>query len=627
MALHELRTAVWHLRTGGINQVKEWVRRNRAGANNPKGRKRGAYEYHPVVPLERAPSFPHIRAGVILDDFSRAAFAPEWDQVVLTRNWETQLDDGLDLLFVESAWNGNSGQWKYQLTGTSGVKEDFTQLLAACNQRKIPTVFWNKEDPPHFEDFIEAAALFDYVFTSDINMVPAYRERLGHPRVWPLSFAAQPSIHNPVRAAGPREEDGVAFAGMYFAHKFPERRAQMEWLLPAAGQAAEKTQERFAIFSRQLGNDDRYQFPPPLNSAVVGSLPYDEMLAAYKDFKVFLNVNSVVDSPSMCARRIFELTASGTAVVSSPSQATAAFFPSDEVFQPADSTAAYHTVRALLRSQELRDRAVHVAARRVWGAHTYAHRIAEVVSHIGLPGSPGLGEGAGSVPGQGSVSVLASTNRPHQLAHLFAQVGQQTVAPELVLVSHGFSPKPSELDGLCEEHGIDNLVHIDAGHDLTLGECLNLSIDAASGTIVAKFDDDDLYGAHYLEDARHALMYSGAQLVGKNAHYMHIESHNATVLRFPEREHKFTNLVMGPTMVGSRETFNLIRFSRKTIGEDTDFQERLLDESGRIYSADRFNFVQMRKRSHVHTWDIDSAELLGAGVLHSYGLPAEHYFF
>lgn len=614
--LHTVRTAAWHFRQGGLPQLREWARRSRSTATNPRGwRNRDRFEYYPATPLARKNTYPQLCVGVILDDFSLRAFEPEWKQIPLGRNWHTQLD-GLDLVFVESAWNGNQGKWQYQLTGTNGVKDDFRNLLAECRARGIPTAFWNKEDPPHFEDFLEAASLFDVVFTSDSRLVSTYKERLGHHRVYPLSFAAQPTIHNPVRATGPREEDGVAFAGMYFAHKFPERREQMEWLLPAAQRAAEKTGERFAIFSRQLGGDERYQFPAPLSDAVVGSLPYEEMLTAYKDFKVFLNVNSVVDSPSMCARRIFELTASGTAVVSTPSKATEEFFPDNEVFQPSDAESAYHTVRALLQSTELRDRSVHLAQRRVWRDHTYAHRVHEILN------ATNVNSGITPTP---TFSALASTNRPHQLPHLFEQVGRQTTQPELVLVTHGFEPEPGQLEQLANMWGVRSLTHRVARETLTLGECLNLAVEASSGDILAKMDDDDLYGANYLEDAAFALMYSGANLVGKNAHYMHIESHNATVLRFPEREHKFTNLVMGPTMVGPRSTFDTVRFASKTTGEDTDFQSRLLDAGGTIYSADRFNFIQMRKDTHTHTWDIGAAELLGTGVVHSYGLPHDHY--
>ena len=52
-------------------------------------------------------------------------------------------------------------------------------MLNYCRSRGIPTVFWNKEDPPHFDDFIGAAKEFDFVFTTDADCVPMYREALG----------------------------------------------------------------------------------------------------------------------------------------------------------------------------------------------------------------------------------------------------------------------------------------------------------------------------------------------------------------------------------------------------------------------------------------------------------------
>ena len=88
----------------------------------------------------------------------------------------------------------------------------------------------------------------------------------------------------------------VCFAGQYFSHKYPERRAQMDYLFPAAAEYD------FTIYSRELGNDPRYAFPAPYSELVAGSLPYDEMVKEYRNFKIFLNVNSVVDSQTMCVR-------------------------------------------------------------------------------------------------------------------------------------------------------------------------------------------------------------------------------------------------------------------------------------------------------------------------------------
>ena len=122
-----------------------------------------------------------LTVAVILDEFSLSAFEFEWNQIVLHRkNWQDQLRQARpDFLFVESAWAGNYGEWQYQLTGDNGPKDDFRQVLEECTALQIPTVFWNKEDPPHYADFIEAASLFDYVFTSDSNRIPHYVRDLG----------------------------------------------------------------------------------------------------------------------------------------------------------------------------------------------------------------------------------------------------------------------------------------------------------------------------------------------------------------------------------------------------------------------------------------------------------------
>src|SRR5699024_10059801 len=143
------------------------------------------------------------------------------------------------------------------------------------------------------------------------TLLPRHREELGHDGIAVLPFAAQPAVHNPIRPQhGPQLPD-VAFTGMYFAHQSPQRRAQMDLLLGGALDASARMDTGLEIFSRFLGDDERYQFPGELAARVVGSLSYDRMLTAYKAYKVFLNVNSVVTSPSMCARRIFEITASG----------------------------------------------------------------------------------------------------------------------------------------------------------------------------------------------------------------------------------------------------------------------------------------------------------------------------
>ncbi|WP_051433434.1 glycosyltransferase family protein [Promicromonospora kroppenstedtii] len=636
--VRRLRRALWHLRHGGVEQLRTHLVRQRiplaAQVGGARQTRNGlTFDPWPARPVSglaadggaagpTAVGGPRdLRVGVILDDFSRLAFAPEWDQVAVTpATWRDELSAGLDLLFVESAWNGNGGAWQYHLTGTSAPRPAFAELVEACRAAGVPTVFWNKEDPVHFEDFLDAARLFDRVYTTDVDRLPAYTEALGHDRVGVLEFAAQPSVHNPVRLHGRGPERDVAFAGMYFAHKYPERREQMDLLLGAALDVSPTMEHGLEIFSRFRGRDDKYQFPAPLDGRVVGSLDYDRMLTAYREYKVFLNVNSVVGSPSMCARRIFEITASGTPVVSTPSAAVGEFFPPDEVFVAETREAGAHAIRALVRSPELRDRAVHKGQRRIWREHTYAARSQRVLHDAGLVASP--------VVARPSVTALVSTNRPHQLDHVLAVLGaQESVEVQVALLTHGFEADDVDLRARAKEAGVGSLELLTAPSDVPLGSCLNLLLEAADGDVVAKIDDDDLYGPQYLSDQLHALAYSGADVVGKQAHYMYLEGADATILRFADREHRYTDRVMGPTIVAGREIASKIRFRSLERGEDTAFLTDVVEAGGIVYSADRFNFVQVRSAPGGHSWTVSEAELLASGQVQHFGRAATHVMF
>lgn len=628
--IKDIRTAAWHLRAGGPAQVGEWLRRRRvedAGgrsgsltATRAKSRRNQgqAVSFAPYRVPDRQPRRQDLTVGVILDDFSASAFSFEWNLLVLQKDgWRRQLaETRIDFLFVESAWNGNKGSWKYQLTGTSGPKPEFLALMQWCREHSIPTVFWNKEDPPHYEDFLPAAKQFDVVFTSDSGRIPFYASDLGHDRVQTLPFAAQPALHNPIRSSSDRHARGVAFAGMYFAHKYPERRQQMDMLLAAARSAASHDGPELEIFSRQLGGDSNYQFPVPFSENVVGSLDYAQMLTAYRMYKVFLNVNSVVGSPSMCARRIFEITASGTPVVSAPSAAIPHFFEPDEVLVATSEEQAHHQIRMLARSPELNDRVVHKGQRQIWKAHTYAHRAEAVVAAV-LPER----SRAVALP---SVSALVSTVRPQQLQHVFAAVGSQRgVDVELVLLTHGFVADLDEVEALADRHGVDRYQVLTAARDLPLGACLNLCVAAATGEVLSKMDDDDYYGPNYLADLLHALEYSQADVVGKLAHYMHFASNKATVLRMKHLEHTFGRTVMGPTITGRRDVFKAHPFEPLNRGEDTAFLKAVTSAGGRVYASDRYNFCQMR-HSDGHTWDVSEEELAASGEITFFGDPAEH---
>ncbi|MGB7449568.1 MAG: glycosyltransferase [Ornithinimicrobium sp.] len=571
----------------------------------------------PPAPIPDGPvARPGLRVATILDAFSAMALEYEWDQHPVPRQgWRSQLEEQPPaLLFVESAWSGNDRAWRLTMTGAGGPHRDLVELVDWCRAHAIPTIFWNKEDPPNYETFVATAALFDHVFTVDADMIERYTRDLGHDRVGLLPFAAQPRIHSPVRYGDPASTTlsglSVAFAGTYFTGKHPERRRQMDFLLPAAQQRG------LHIFSRLQAEDDRYQFPPRYQSCVVGSLPYPEMLAAARAYPVFLNVNSVTSSPTMCARRLFELSAAQTAVLSAPSAAIEPFF-GDTVTVVRDRDEADAALGVLLDQPEHRDRLALRAHRRVFDQHLYGHRVDTVLAAVGL-----------SVPARGvSISAVVPTMRPGNIELVLAQLGAQTHGDlELVLVTHGFEVDPQDLARRARDAGVAHTTIRHASAHLTLGACMNMGVDAASGHYVAKMDDDNTYTPHYLSDLVRAFSYADAEVVGKWAHYVHLAASNAIVLRFAQAEHRYTDLVQGGTILTPREVARTVRFEDLPRRVDTTFLGKVRAQGGGVYSADRFNYVSRRGASpEAHTWGIADVDLLNRGSrIVGYGDGIDH---
>lgn len=554
---------------------------------------------------------PDLTVAVILDPFSELAFRYEWDQLLVTPGgWREELAVRRPaLLFVESAWQGNQGAWRLAMSTERGPSEELRALVAWCQAEGIPTVFWNKEDPPNYDRFVETAKLFDQVFTVDADRIPVYRQDLGHDRVGLLPFGAQPRIHNPVQRGDGRSRE-VAFAGTYFADKHPERREQMDVLLGAA------LEHDLEIWSRQQGEDPRYRFPARFAKRIVGSLPYEQMLSAYTAYKVFLNVNSVTGSPTMCARRLFELSAAQTAILSGPAASIEPFF-GDTITIAREPEEARRDLKVLVEQDEYRDRVALRAHRRVFDEHLYSHRVDAVLATVGVEAS---------VPDH-SISAVVATMRPHELDRVAANLARQRHEDrELVLVTHGFEVPAGTLERWRDEHGLDAVTVVPADAAITLGACMNLGVEAASGRYITKMDDDNYYGPGYLQDLVRAFDYTDAAVVGKWAHYVHLGSTGATVLRFAHGEHRYMRQVQGGTIMTARETALRVPFRDVPRAVDTTFLEAVRADGGRVYSADRFEFVSRRAAStDGHTWGISDLDLMSRmSRLAFYGDPTEH---
>ncbi|WP_413616475.1 glycosyltransferase [Halomonas cupida] len=279
------------------------------------------------------------------------------------------------MVFIESAWKGNGGSWQYRV-GTYSTKpgQELQQMAGWARQEKVPTVFWNKEDPVHHDKFMEAAGLADHIFTTDQNMVDSYRKRTGNQSVHALPFAAQPALHKPAPLSGrlPRS----CFAGSWYGNRHAERGEAMKWLLASANKHG------LDIFDRNHGTGI-FPFPEEYQDGIRGSLPYLELCKQYPRYRVFLNVNSVTDSPTMFSRRVFELMACGTPVVSTYARGIDELFESDAVWLVNSEKEAEEAIHTLLNDDAEWRRRSLAGIREVFSGHTYAHRLNSVFETIG----------------------------------------------------------------------------------------------------------------------------------------------------------------------------------------------------------------------------------------------------
>lgn len=495
----------------------------------------------------------------IFDEFSQSCFA-RVANLHATGPIKPELDlDRLspEMLLAESAWNGNDGRWRYLLTSSSGPRSEFRHLVSACRERNIPTVFWNKEDPVHYDDFIEAAELMDVVLTTDGDLIDTYRKRLGHDRVGLLRFAAEPSIHNSRRVDGYREGD-IAFGGQYFRHKYPERRDQVNTLFAAAREFS------FAIFSRMLGGDANYQFPDEYTQYIRGSLPYSEMVREYRRHKIFINVNSVTTSTTMCARRVFELSAAKTVTVTMTSPAIQSVFSLDEVPNVASTWEAREVFKMLVENPRERGAIAQRAWRRVAQAHTMQDRMVEIREMLGVSQA--------RRPVDVELHVEAAQVTEELLDDLNSQtlLGQENASIWLTL--HG-SDIP--LDGQAGKIRL-----VSAG-----------SPSIPSPDYVGHVSGSQRYGRFYLEDLILNLeKFLPEPIVTK--------SRWADMLAMPEDDEQSTDTVRHGAWLARKNAPGLLALVQRCVEDSAD----VALEDASAYAADPFNVIT-RERAHLSGWE------------------------
>lgn len=208
------------------------------------------------------------------------------------------------------------------------------------------------------------------------------------------------------------------------------------------------------------------------------------------------------------------------------------------------------------------------------------------------------------------VSIITGTNRPYYMEKVFANYQRQSYAEkELIVVLNDNQMNIEEWNDRAQQFDAVRVFQLDESK--TLADCLNLAISHSKYPYISKFDDDNYYAPEFVSDIMDVFHNIDAHIVGKRAYYTYLENKKMLILRFPTFENRYVSFLSGSAMVVKKEVFEKVKFTPVVRGTDTIFLKDCLANKFKIYSADRFNYVYVRKlEGERTTWPIKDEELL-----------------
>ncbi|MCQ2000379.1 glycosyltransferase [Arthrobacter zhaoxinii] len=504
-----------------------------------------------------------------MDEFTASAFEVSCN--LLRPNatgWESEVGEFKpDLLLVESAWNGNDGEWHKKI---DRVSPELVALINWCKAEHVPTIFWNKEDPVHYNGFVSTASLFDFVFTTDLGSVPRYKQALGHNRVYVMPFFCEPALHNPLNAD---RKPGFSFAGAYYK-RYEERSKNFDALISGV-----RAHGPVTIFDRNFGeNKPEFRFPDEYEDFIAGGLKYSEIDKSYKGFEFGINLNSVKQSQSMFARRVFDLVLSNTHVVSNYSLGLRLLF-GDLVVSSDDAGQIESQVRSLLGegdSASTNSFAAYVrflALRKVLAEHTTQDRLAYIASRIWV--DPPTREAP-------KVGVVVGVKESTEIDLAIAQFHNQTWTNKELIVL--IDPDNNSIELPPQAEGIRYLLKPEG----------NLELPALTDApLVSVWNTAASYGPNFLQDAVRAFEFGDVDCVSR----VPVEGDPLGLLN------AYAGVDSSPAMssVWRTEAMPVVRYAQ---GTQAPFDVRI---SGlRIITLPSFDYASPCQRlADTSTWDLE----------------------
>lgn len=513
------------------------------------------------------------KVACIMDEFTFNSFQPEVQLHKLTVNkWKSELlFIQPDLVFIESAWVGNDGQWNKKVAYYDEEQHlEIKSLIEFAKSLDIPVVFWNKEDPVHYDRFIETAKLCDFIFTTDEGRVSQYIKDCGHKNVAALPFAAQPKNHNPIKIQKQRDPR-VSFAGSYYRHH-EERSKDMDLLLEASKDVG------LVIYDRNYektskGQMPNHMYPERYQPYVKGSLPFNLIDKSYKGYKYMINVNTVKHSETMFSRRVFEGLISGTPIISTYSLGMKMMF-GDIIESSGNIEDLKNHLKNLDSDELIYNKYALKGIREVLINHTYENRMKTVLQNIGYK----------IKSNKTNVFFFAFINNDDEINKYMEIFDTQTVQNKKLVLIH---KNITNYKNFYNDFNTDNIIGIDYN---VLKKYINVKQLLGEGHI-SVLNYNHYYGENYSLDLILSKEYAQADIIGKAMFYSFKEDDL-------KLNNKNTDYIYTPNLIVDRALININVFDKFSLESALNYLEgnlpldSLIPFGAKLFSADSLNFIE-----------------------------------
>ncbi|NTZ16646.1 glycosyltransferase family 2 protein [Paenibacillus sp. JMULE4] len=212
------------------------------------------------------------------------------------------------------------------------------------------------------------------------------------------------------------------------------------------------------------------------------------------------------------------------------------------------------------------------------------------------------------------VTMITCTNKPDFIGNIFQNYQNQCWSiKELIIILNRDDMDVHRWKRRAKRY--DHVSVYQLPQEASLGYCYNFAVEKARYDYIATFDDDDFYAPHYLTDLMHAFQYTDADIVGKLTYYLYLETKQILAIRNRFQEYKYLDadsFLDGGKKIVKRKVYDHVRNRDVSINEDVYFCQDSMEKGFKIFSADKYNLVYLRRSNKdSHTWKEDDDTLLG----------------